>query len=65
MQHAKFGLGEKWAPYLTYRPLEPGCTDQELDAFLARAEEPFCGMCAAEPPRFELPVPIRSVQERA
>lgn len=59
MQHARFGLSEKWAPYLKYRPLDPGCTDAELEEFLAREEESHCNMCAANPQRFELPVPIR------
>jgi hypothetical protein len=59
MQHARFGLSAKWAPYLGYRPLVPGCGDEEIDAFFAREEESHCNMCAANPPRFDLPVPIR------
>lgn len=58
LQQAKYQLSEKWAPYLQYRPLDPGCTDEELDAFFAREEESFCGMCPARPERFELPLPI-------
>jgi len=61
MQHARFGLSEKWSPYLAYRPLEPGCSDAELDAFLAREEEPSCAMCSSVPRHFELPVPLRAV----
>jgi radical SAM family protein len=38
-----------------------GCSEAELEAFLAREEEPHCGMCSADPPRFELPMPIRAV----
>lgn len=61
MQHARFSLGQEWAPYLKYRPLEPGCSDAQLDEFFAREEEPHCNMCAASPERFDLPVPIRLV----
>lgn len=59
MQHERFGLSPKWSPYLGYRPLAPGCSDAELDAFFAREEESHCAMCAARPPRLALPVPIR------
>jgi hypothetical protein len=58
MQHRKFGLSEKWRPYLAYRPLEPDCSDAELDAFLDQEEESACGMCPKSPERFELPVPL-------
>jgi radical SAM family protein len=58
MQDAKFGLSEKWAPYLEYQPLAPDCTRAELDAFFAREEESHCGMCAAKPARFALPIPL-------
>ena len=61
MQHARFGLSSKWAPYLGYKALEPGCSDAELDAFLAREEEAQCGMCSAHPRRFQLSNPIRAV----
>ncbi len=59
MQHARFGLSEKWSPYLAYRPLEPGCSDDDLRAFFKREDEPQCGMCPAKPELFELPMPIR------
>jgi len=58
MQHAKYGLGAKWRPYLGYRPLDPGCADAELREFFGREEEFYCGMCPAEPEKFKLPVPI-------
>jgi hypothetical protein len=60
MQHEKYRLDEIWAPYLAYRALQPDFSDAELEAFLARKAEKFCGMCPAEPERFNLPVPIRS-----
>ena len=59
MQHERFGLSERWAPYLGYRPLEPGCSDPELDAFFALEEESHCAMCAAKPEHFSLPMPMR------
>lgn len=58
MQDAKYGLSEKWRPYLDYRPLEPGCSDEELIAFFAREDEAICAMCPAEPRHFELPLPF-------
>ena len=65
MQHARFGLSGKWAPYLAYRPLEPGCSDAELQAFFSREEESHCGMCPANPAHIELPNPIRVVKRAA
>jgi hypothetical protein len=59
MQHERFGLSARWAPYLGYRPLEPGCSDQELAAFFALEEESHCSMCAAKPEHFSLPMPMR------
>jgi hypothetical protein len=58
MQDAKYGLSEKWTPYLSYKPLEPGCSDAELTEFFAREEESQCAMCPAAPEKFKLPVPI-------
>lgn len=62
MQHEKYGLSEKWAPYLDYRPLQPGCSDRELRAFFRRKAEPSCAMCPARPEPFApgLPFPIRT-----
>ncbi len=58
MQNAKYGLSEKWQPYLGYRPLAPDCSQAEFDAFFALEEESYCGMCPAVPAQFKLPVPI-------
>jgi len=38
--------------------LPPECTPEELAAFLAKEEEPCCGMCAREPQALELPLPM-------
>jgi len=58
MQDAKHHLSQQWAPYLSYQPLEAGCSDAELLEFLAREEESYCGMCPANPEKFELPLPM-------
>ena len=60
MQKAKYELSEKWDPYLRYRPLDPSCSDRELDEFLALEDEPACSMCSAERRRFTLPNPMRN-----
>ena len=57
MQHEKYGLSDKWQGYLTYDPLEPGCTDAELVEFFSREEEPVCAMCPASPEKITLPLP--------
>ena len=43
LQAGKYNLSDKWKPYLAYRPLPPDCTPDELKAFFARQEEPYCG----------------------
>jgi Radical SAM superfamily len=60
MQKAKYGLSEKWDPYLRYRPLDPSCSYRELHEFLALEEEAVCSMCSAEPRRFALSNPMRN-----
>jgi radical SAM family protein len=60
MQKTKYGLSDKWDPYLRYAPLEATCNDDELDKFLALEEEAVCSMCSAEPRRFSLPSPLRN-----
>ncbi len=58
LQDAKHHLSAQWEPYLRYQPLEPDCSDEELQAFCRREEEAVCGMCPANPEKFELPMPI-------
>ncbi len=58
MQNARYGLSERWQPYLGYQPLAPTCGDAELDAYFAREDEPVCGMCPAERHEFALPLPL-------
>jgi hypothetical protein len=59
LQNATYALSEKWEPYLRYQPLEADCTAEELSEFLQREEESCCEMCAANPEKFALPVPLR------
>jgi hypothetical protein len=42
LQKAKYNLSPKWDPYLQYIPLDPTCTDRELDDFLAQEDESAC-----------------------
>lgn len=58
LQNEKFDLSDKWDPYLKYEALEPSCSDQELNEFFDREEESYCEMCAAQPEKLALPVPI-------
>jgi hypothetical protein len=58
MQHAKYGLSERWAPYLGYRPLTADCSDAEVAAFFAREDEPSCAMCPSTREPFKMPDPL-------
>ncbi len=60
LQDAKFGLSESWKDYLQYQPLAPDCSDEQLVKFFSLEEESFCGMCPANPEKFELPMPLYS-----
>jgi hypothetical protein len=51
-------ISEKWDPYLAYKPLEPDCSDRELVDFFAAKEQSICGMCPAEPERFDKQSPL-------
>ena len=44
-----YNLSDKWAHYLTYNPITPKCTDEELQEFFNRKAESFCGMCPKNP----------------
>jgi len=58
MQALKYRMSEWWNQYLKYRPLEPHCSDDELDRFLALEDESYCAMCSAYPRHFDLPSPL-------
>jgi hypothetical protein len=65
MQKAKYPLSPKWDFYLSYQPLDPDCSDRELDRFLAKEDEPHCAMCSGERRSLTLPLPIRSLPSAA
>jgi hypothetical protein len=52
IQDRKFNLSEKWKPYLEYKPLQPGCTDEEIIEFFGRRAESVCAMCPSSPQEF-------------
>ena len=62
MQKAKYDLSPKWDFYLGYQALDPACSDRELDAFIAKEDEPYCAMCSARRRPLELTIPIRRQQ---
>ena len=49
MQAEKYNLSEKWDHYLTYKPLTPDATEDEIVEFFNRKSESYCGMCSASP----------------
>lgn len=51
-------ISERWDRYLAYQGIGPECSDGELEAFMAKEEEPICGMCAAAPERFDKDSPL-------
>ena len=59
LQNEKYTLSSEWKPYLEYRPLNPNCTDKELDDFFNKEEESFCCMCSAEREKIDPPLPFR------
>jgi hypothetical protein len=63
MQKTKYDLSPKWDFYLGYQGLDPACSDRELDAFIAKEEEPYCAMCSARRRPLALTIPIRSRQK--
>jgi len=64
LQNAKYGLSSEWKLYLEYSPLEPNCTDKELNAFFDKEEESYCSMCSADLEKFEPPLPFRHGSNR-
>ena len=64
LQERRYGLSPSWEAYRRYRPLEAGCSDAELAAFFAREEESVCGLCPANPERFELPMPLPALARK-
>lgn len=44
-----YKLSSKWDHYLTYKPITPDCSDEELIEFFNKKAESFCGMCPKNP----------------
>ncbi len=65
MVKKKLGLTAEWDFYLTYKPLEPDCSEPELHEFLARREEPYCAACPAFKRPFEKNDPTKRVERAA
>jgi hypothetical protein len=57
LQYAKFNLSKKWEKYLAYKPLQSGCTSEQLHNFFKLQAEDYCCMCASNPERFNLKLP--------
>jgi hypothetical protein len=69
MQVARFPeLERPWRAMLDYQALDATAGDEELAAFLAREEEPACGLCPPVPPPFDprdVLVPARRLLQRS
>lgn len=59
LQAKQFTLSSNWNRYLSYEPLAATCSDLELQTFLTREEEAYCGMCPAEPQKISPAMPTR------
>lgn len=44
-----YQLSNKWDHYLSYKPITPNCTDEELKEFFNRKAESYCAMCPKKP----------------
>jgi len=62
LQDQKFKLSEKWKPYLSYEPLKPDCTKEEIVEFFNRQAESVCGMCPSDPQQFTKKDPLLPVK---
>jgi radical SAM family protein len=58
MVKSKMRLSPGWDHALTYQPLDPSCTQEELLAFLQRREESYCAACPAFDRQFRKPDPL-------
>ncbi len=57
LQKEKYNLSHKWDHYLTYKPLTPNSTDQQVSEFFNRKAESFCAMCPKNPVAFKKNTP--------
>lgn len=49
MTSEMYTLSSKWDHYLTYQPITPNCTNEELIDFFNKKAESFCAMCPKNP----------------
>ena len=49
MHKEKYGLSKSWDPYLSYIPLTPDASDNEIKDFFNRKSENVCSMCSTKP----------------
>jgi organic radical activating enzyme len=61
MLKKKKELSPEWDFYLTYKPLEPTCSEEELHEFLSRHDEAYCSACPAFKRHFAKNDPTRRV----
>lgn len=55
-------LSPKWDSYLSYEPLKPSATDQEIIDFFDRKAEKYCGMCSTKWNLFQKPDPLTPIK---
>lgn len=56
-----YNLSNKWDYYLTYQPLGPTSTDEEVEEFFNRKAENCCSMCpSTRQPLFQKGDPLLS-----
>lgn len=66
IQKKIYSLSPKWDYYLTYKPLEDNCSQEQIVDFFNRKAESFCGMCPKNPRKIPHsdPMILRSEYER-
>jgi organic radical activating enzyme len=64
LQDRIHNLPNIWDPYLKYKPLEINCTQQELEEFFNKEDEPICSMCPSKVIFIKTENPIKSFQSK-
>lgn len=59
LQNEKYSLHSSWDYYLKYQPIESSCTKHQLQEFISRKAETYCGMCPSKQHFFAMPNPLR------
>ena len=58
MVNKKFKLSNKWDHYLTYKPLMPTASYEEIEKFFNMGAESYCAMCPKSIPFYKKPDPL-------